>query len=154
VRPDFWYLRIGTWARHCSNKIKDLALAVSDHYLTEVLECLSQVAPVTYRRLFSGVAIYHRGGQFALIVNDRLYFRVDEASSQPYRERGMPRLQPEAALSSASHYYQVPCAVLEAPNELLYWMRAAVEAASDNAEELVVREGVPSSPNTYHTLAV
>lgn len=104
-------------------------MAVSDSYLTGVLDRLSQVAPVSYRRIFTGVGIYHREVQFALISNDRLFFRVDDASAQPYKERGMRALQPEAALTATNSYYQVPAAVLEQPNELLYWMRAAVEAA-------------------------
>lgn len=112
-------------------------MAVSDHYLTGVLERLSQVAPVSYRRIFTGVGIYHRGVQFALLANDRLYFRVDDVSVQPYRDRGMPALQPEAALSSTNGYYQVPSEVLGQPNELLYWMRAAVEAVPQ-----------PEMPNT------
>ncbi len=104
-------------------------MAVSDSYLTGVLDRLAQVAPVSYRRIFTGVGIYHRDVQFALISNDRLYFRVDDASAQPYKERGMRALQPEAALTATNSYYQVPAAVLEQPSELLYWMRAAVEAA-------------------------
>ncbi len=104
-------------------------MAVSDSYLTGVLDRLAQVAPVSYRRIFTGVGIYHREVQFALISNDRLYFLVDDSSAQPYIDRGMRALQPEAALSATNRYYQVPAAVLEQPNELLYWMRAAVEAA-------------------------
>ncbi len=106
-----------------------MVLAVSDSYLTGVLDRLAQVAPVSYRRIFTGVGIYHREVQFALISNDRLYFLVDDASAQPYKDRGMRPLQPDAALSATNSYYQVPAAVLEQPNELLYWMRAAVEAA-------------------------
>lgn len=106
-----------------------MVLAVSDSYLTGVLDRLAQVAPVSYRRIFTGVGLYHREVQFALISNDRLYFLVDDASAQPYKERGMRPLQPEAALSATNSYYQVPAAVLEQPTELLYWMRAAVEAA-------------------------
>ncbi|MDQ2076948.1 TfoX/Sxy family protein [Marinimicrobium sp. ABcell2] len=128
-------------------------MAVSEHYLSEVLERLSQVAPVSYRRVFSGVAIYHRGVQFALIANDRLYFRVDDASSQPYIERNMPPLQPEAALTSARHYYQVPQVVLEESNELLYWMRAAVEAAPQDSDETAALGDSSSPSNTYRSLA-
>lgn len=128
-------------------------MAVSDHYLSEVLECLSQVAPVSYRRVFSGVSIYHRGVQFALIAHDRLYFRVDEASVELYRLRDMRPLQPEAALSSARPYYEVPQAVLHRPGELLYWMRAAIDAAPNPAEQIALHENAPASVKTCRTLA-
>ena len=122
-------------------------MAVSEHYLSEVLDCLAQVAPVSYRRVFSGVSIYHRGVQFALIANDRLYFRVDEASVELYRARDMRPLQPEAALSSARPYYEVPQVVLNTPGELLFWMRAAVEAAPNPAEQTALHQPHSSLPN-------
>ena len=128
-------------------------MAVSEHYLAEVLECLAQVAPVSYKRVFSGVSIYHRGVQFALIAHDRLYFRVDDASAEPYRARGMRRLQPEAALSSARPFYEVPPAVLSTPSELLYWMRTAVEVAPNSAQQTVLHQPAPSSAKNRRTLA-
>lgn len=128
-------------------------MAVSEHYLSEVLECLAHVAPVTYKCLFSGVSIYHQGIQFALIANDRLYFRVDEASVEPYRVRNMRPLQPEAALSSARPYYEVPQVVLDTPSELLYWMRAAVEAAPNPVDNVALHESAPASVKTCRTLA-
>lgn len=128
-------------------------MAVSEHYLTEVLQCLGQVAAVTYRRVFSGVTLYHRGVQFALIANDRLYFRVDDASAELYRVRDMRSLKPEAALSSARPYYEVPQAILNTPSELLYWVRAAVKAAPNPAEQTALHESAPSSAKTCRTLA-
>lgn len=104
-------------------------MAVSNHYLKQTLHHLSQVVPVSYRRIFAGVGIYHQRDLFALVVEDRLYFRVDEASVLPYLERQMPRLQPGSAIKSNSHFYQLPEAVLQSPAELLFWMRAAVEAS-------------------------
>lgn len=128
-------------------------MAISEPYLSEVLERLAEVAAVSYRRVFSGVSICHRGVQFALIANNRLYFRVDEASVEPYRVHNMRPLQPEAALSSARPYYEVPQAVLNTPDELLYWMRAAVAAAPNPAEKAALHESAPPSAKTCRTLA-
>lgn len=115
------------------------------------------MAPVSYRRIFTGVGIYHRGVQFALVANDCLYFRVDEVSVQPYLDRGMPSLQPEAALSATSGYFQVPPLVLDEPNELLYWMRAAVEAAQKpedlHAKVENTNSKADSSPASKHFMA-
>ncbi len=104
-------------------------MSVSQPALSRVLHHLSQVAPVSYRRIFAGIGLYHQQHLFAIMTDDRLYFRVDEASRQPYLDRAMPSLQPRGASAPVSHFYQLPEAVLEDSSELLYWMRAAVEAS-------------------------
>lgn len=103
-------------------------LSVSYQALNRVLHHLSQVAPVRYRRIFSGVGLYHEEYLFGVMTGHRLYFRVDDISRTPYIERCMPALHPPSAFSNSSHFYQLPDAVLESPGELRYWMRAAVEA--------------------------
>lgn len=104
-------------------------MAVSNHYLNQTLHHLSQVVPVSYRRIFAGAGIYHQGVLFAVVVDNILYFRVDENSVHPYQEREMPSLCPDSALSPESHFYQLPDDVLRHAQELLFWMRAAVEAS-------------------------
>lgn len=117
-------------------------MAVSNRTLNQFLHHLSQVAPVNYRRIFTGVGVYHQGHLFALVADNRLYFRVDESSVAAYRERAMPALKPQAALFPGSHFYQLPDEVLHNPAELLFWMRAAVEASQPH---LIESGGVSSS---------
>lgn len=116
-------------------------MAVSNHYLNQTLHHLSQVVPVSYRRIFAGAGIYHQGALFALVVDNTLYFRVDENSVTPYLERQMPSLRPGSALSPDSHFYQLPDDVLRHPPELLFWMRAAVEASLARDSSAVDTEG-------------
>jgi DNA transformation protein and related proteins len=104
---------------------------LSHAYLDRVLASLSRVAEVSYRRIFNGVGIYHRGVQFALIINDRLYFRADEASRPLFIARGMQAFQPRVAVQVESCFFQLPDTVLASPSELRHWMRIAVEASHD-----------------------
>jgi len=104
-------------------------LAIAKHFLTQTLSQLSQVAPVYYKRLFNEVGLYHQGQLFGLVVEDRVYFRVDDSSVLPYRARGMEPLRPKSAQWLGSHFYQLPPDVLNNPPELTYWLRAAVEAS-------------------------
>ena len=104
-------------------------MAIAKHFLTQTLSQLSHVAPVYYKRLFNEVGLYHRGQLFGLVVEHRVYFRVDDSSVLPYRARGMECLRPKSAQKSASHFYQLPPEVLNNPPELTYWLRAAVEAS-------------------------
>jgi DNA transformation protein len=102
---------------------------VSQHYLAHTIDRLASVVPVSYRRIFTGYGIYHHGVQFAIIVNDRLYFRADEYSRELYQSKGMAPFQPGAVERSESSFYQLPDDVLDNPAELVYWMRTAVEAS-------------------------
>ena len=95
-------------------------MAVSTHYVAHAVECMARVAPVSYRRIFHGVGIYHQGVQFAIIVNDHLYFRADEYSRSLYEQRGMAPFRPAAADMVESAFYQVPEAVLERPADQNY----------------------------------
>lgn len=104
-------------------------MSYSQIYVERVIEALSQVDPVSYRRIFNGLGIYYRGTQFALLINNRLYFRADEDSRPLYRARAMLPFQPSTA-SHASDFYQIPDALLDNPAELSHWMRIAVEASA------------------------
>ena len=104
-------------------------MAIAKHFLTQTLSQLSQVAPVYYKRLFNEVGLYHRGQLFGLVVENKVYFRVDDSSVLPYRARGMGPLRPKSAQESASHFYQLPPEVLNNPPELTFWLRAAAEAS-------------------------
>jgi len=102
---------------------------LSHAYVDRVIARLSGVAEVSYRRIFNGIGVYHRGAQFALIVNDKLYFRANEDSRLIYLQRGMPAFQPRAAVQVESRFFQLPDDVLNNPSELRYWLRIAVDAA-------------------------
>lgn len=117
-------------------------MPVSHHTLNQFLHHLSQVASVNYKQIFTGVGVYYQGHLFALVADNRLYFRVDESSVAAYHERAMPALKPQAAHLPGSHFYQLPDEVLHNPAELLYWMRAAVEASQPH---LIESGGVSSS---------
>lgn len=102
-----------------------------DHtYLNRVLAQLSQVAGISHRRIFTGVSLYSRGVQFALVVNDRLYFYTDEHSRPLYQQQGMSAFQPRLATQVQSCFYQVPEHVINQPAELHHWLRIALDSAS------------------------
>lgn len=103
-------------------------MSVSQDYLARTIERLASVVPVSYRRIFNGYGVYHQGMQFALIVNDHLYFRADDYSCLLYERKGMKPFQPGRIESTESCFYQLPEDVLANPAELVYWMRTAVEA--------------------------
>jgi len=104
-------------------------MTVSNHFLLHAVESMSHVAPVSYRRIFNGYGIYHRGVQFAIVINDRLYFRADDQSRSIYIAKHMTAFLPAALGPGESNFFQLPDEVLAHPDELIFWMRIAVEAA-------------------------
>jgi DNA transformation protein len=103
---------------------------LSHAYLDRILAQLAQVAGITHRRIFSGAGLYYQGVQFALVVNDRLYFCTDEHSRPLYQQQGMGAFQPRLATQVESRFYQVPEKVFNQPAELHHWLRIAIESAS------------------------
>lgn len=106
-------------------------MSLSNAYLDHVIASLSRVAEVAYRRIFNGAAVYHHGVQFALIVNDRLYFRADDCSRSLYEQQGMYSLQPRG-VKVQSDFYQLHDSLLHEPDELRHWVRIAIDASSAN----------------------
>lgn len=104
-------------------------MTVSNHFLLHAVESMSHVAPVSFRRIFNGYGIYHHGVQFAIVINDRLYFRADDYSRSLYTAKHMTPFQPSSIGVSESNFFQLPDDVLTHPAELIFWMRIAVEAA-------------------------
>ncbi len=107
-------------------------MAVSESYHEFVLEQLGRVMPVTGRSMFGGVGIYAQGLFFALIAEDRLYFKVDDTTRPDFERLGMEQFRPYGE-DSAMGYYEVPADVVEDSLQLAAWMRKAIDVAA-NAE--------------------
>lgn len=103
-------------------------MAVSPGYLTFVLEQLGRVFPVTDRRMFGGVGLYAEGVFFALIADDRLYFKVDDTNRPAFEAAGMGPFRPYGD-DRAMAYFEVPVTVLEDVDVLREWAGAAVAVA-------------------------
>lgn len=104
-------------------------MTVSNRFLLHAVERMSLVVPVSFRRIFNGYGIYHHAVQFAIVINDRLYFRADDHSRPLYTAKHMSPFLPTALSAGESNFFQLPDDVLNQPAELIFWMRIAVEAA-------------------------
>jgi DNA transformation protein len=105
-------------------------MAVSASYKAFVLEQLGQVAPVSARAMFGGVGLYSGGLFFALIDDDTLFFKVDDASRPSYQAAGMKAFDPFKNGKAMEGYYELPGEVLEDEEELGAWMRGALALAA------------------------
>lgn len=104
-------------------------MSLNSIFTKSALDAMSLVAPISYRRIFNGVGVYHRGVQFGIILHDQLYFRASEESRCLFEAQMMPAFQPRGADRVESFFFQLPEDILTKSEELKYWMRIAVEAA-------------------------
>ena len=103
-------------------------MAVSESYRAFVLEELNRVRPVTARAMFGGVGLYAADVFFALIAQDRLYFKVDDTTRGEFERRGMEPFRPFGE-DSAMGYYELPADILETFEPLRAWTEQAVAVA-------------------------
>ena len=105
-------------------------MAVSREYQDFVLEMLAPLEPLG-RRMFGGLGIFLGDAMFALIADDRLYFKTDEDNREAYQEAGMNAFsyQARGRANRLKTLWEVPPEVLEDPDEIVAWARRAGDAA-------------------------
>ena len=79
--------------------------------------------------MFGGVGIYAGDLFFALLDDDTLYFKVDDATRPQFENRGMAPFRPDGEGGEVMQYYEVPADLLEDPEELGPWVEAAIAVA-------------------------
>ena len=104
-------------------------MAVSESFLTFVLEQLAGVRAVSSRRMFGGVGLYSGEWFFAALDNDTLFFKVDDSTVGAYKKRRMPPFQPMPDMPPMMGYYQVPPTILEDADALATWAAEAIDVA-------------------------
>ncbi len=104
-------------------------MAASESYRVFVLEQLARVTPVTSKSMFGGVGIYARGLFFALIAEDRLYFKVDDGTRPDFERLRMEPFRPFGD-DSTMGYYEVPVDVVEDGVQLASWVEKAIDVAA------------------------
>jgi DNA transformation protein len=86
---------------------------------------------IVVRRMFGGEGLFRDGLMFAIVHEDRLYFKTNDESRQAFIAEGTGPLfykfkNAEGVLTS---YYQLPDRLYDDPDELAEWARAAFAVA-------------------------
>ena len=105
-------------------------MGVSPTFRSFVIEQLARTTPgIRARSMFGGVGIYASQLFFALLDDDTVYFKVDDATRPQFVERGMAPFRPYGEDGEVMQYYEVPADVLEDPETLGAWVEAAIAVA-------------------------
>jgi DNA transformation protein len=100
-----------------------------------IRELFSSFRPVTIRRMFSGAGLFVDGVMFALVVDQTIYLKVDEANEPDFLREDLPPFgyttsKGRRALTS---YRRMPDRLYDDPDELAQWAGKALQAARRKA---------------------
>jgi DNA transformation protein and related proteins len=106
-------------------------MVASDSFAEFLREQLVPLGHVTMRRMFGKTGVFCKGLMFAMVTNDMLYFRVDDHNRTVFKEaESVPPLSYEKRGCTIDlSFWRAPDRLLDEPDELVTWARAALAAA-------------------------
>ncbi len=78
--------------------------------------------------MFGGVGIYSEGLFFALIAEDKLYFKVDDSNRGDFKKAGMEPFYPYDS-PKPMNYWELPDKVFKSKRELAVWIDKSLRVA-------------------------
>jgi DNA transformation protein len=101
-------------------------VARDSEFVRHVLELMAPLGAISARAMFGGFGIYLRDTVFAIVDDDRLYFRTDAITARRYLQLGLgPFTYVARGRTIALQYHEAPPEALESW-EIMY--RHALEA--------------------------
>jgi DNA transformation protein len=106
-------------------------MAASAEYLDFIKEQLAGFGPVTVRRMFGGAGIFRDGLMFALIADETLYLKADDASQGEFEALALAPFTygAKGGKRTVMSYWRAPEACLDDRDEMTEWARKAYGAA-------------------------
>ena len=107
------------------------AAAARKAFAAYIVDLMRPFAPVTARAMFGGFGVYRDGLMFALLLDERLYFKVDEQTVGAFNARGLGPFTYESADGKVGSlkYFTAPDEVYEDSQEMVRWARDAYACA-------------------------
>ena len=111
-------------------------------------EQLAPLGHLSMRRMFGKTGVFCQGVMFGMVTEDTLYVRVDDHNRETFKEaEAYPPLNYAKQGSSIDlSFWRVPERLIDDPDELVDWARAALAAAHRVAarrERTPAREAKP-----------
>jgi DNA transformation protein and related proteins len=102
-----------------------------DQLTAYLLELLAPLGPVSARRMFGGVGLFHNGTMFGLIAREELFLKVGDANRPAYETAGETAFTYDTkdGTHTLGSYWRCPPELLDDAETFQAWARQAVEAA-------------------------
>jgi len=106
-------------------------MVASDGFAEFLREQLSPLGRLTMRRMFGKTGVFCYGLMCGMITDDTLYVRVDDHNKAVFKEaETAPPLDYEKQGRTIDlSFWRLPERLLDEPDELIVWARAALAAA-------------------------
>jgi DNA transformation protein len=94
-------------------------------------EQLAPLGHISMRRMFGKTGVFCQGVMFGMVTEDTLYVRVDDHNRATFREAesSPPLNYAKKGTSIDLSFWRVPERLIDEPDELVAWARAALAAA-------------------------
>jgi DNA transformation protein len=100
-------------------------------FIDFVLEQLAPLGNVRVRAMFGGFSIYRGDAVFAIVLNDRLYLKANDATRNEFESRGLSQFTyTSRGKTLRMSYYEAPAEVFEEPESMCEWARRALAASN------------------------
>ena len=106
-------------------------MVASDSFAEFLRAQLAPLGRVTMRRMFGKTGVFCNGLMFGMVTNDTLYFLIDDHNRAVFKEaESSPPLSYEKKGRTIDlSFWRAPEQLLDEPDELVTWARAALAAA-------------------------
>jgi DNA transformation protein len=106
-------------------------MVASDSFADFLIEQLAPLGHVTMRRMFGKTGVFCDRLMLGIVSDDALYFRVDDHNRAVFKEsEALPPLNYVKKGNTIDlAFWRAPERLLDEPDELLAWARAALAAA-------------------------
>ena len=105
-------------------------MPVSPDYKDFVCELLTPLGAITIKPFFGGLEVKYGEVQFAWVLNDTLYFKVDDGNRPDFEDAGVGPFEYErnGKTFAVRKLNEVPAFLFDEPDEMLVWARKAIDA--------------------------
>jgi DNA transformation protein len=105
-------------------------MAASEGFIELLKDALSGLGPVSVRRMFGGAGVYADGVMFGLVADDTLYLKADDETKRAFEVEGLgPYGYDGHGKRIDLPYWRAPERLLDDPEEMVAWARAALGVA-------------------------
>ena len=106
-------------------------MVASDSFAEFLQEQFAPLGSVTMRRMFGKTGVFCNGLMFGMVTDDTLYVRVDDHNRSIFEEGAStpPLNYAKQGRTIDLSFWRVPERLLDEPDELVVWARAALAAA-------------------------